>query len=113
MSAKINWDHIPVLPSAITYAQMGYKTGAGNRMLEGYKGDFTATISIEDWQKNLLVDPQTSGGLLVSCSKNIANDVLDLFQRSGFDMPRLLATCRKASHILNNLMNNFLECKRN
>ena len=85
LSAKINWDHIPILPSAITYAQKGYKTGAGNRMLEGYKGDFTATISIEDWQKNLLVDPQTSGGLLVSCSKNIANDVLDLFQRSGFD----------------------------
>ena len=85
LSAKINWNHIPILHSAITYAQKGYKTGAGNRMLEGYKEDFTATISIEDWQNNLLVDPQTSGGLLISCSKNIANDILNLFQRSGFD----------------------------
>jgi selenide, water dikinase len=31
-----------------------------------------------------LTDPQTSGGLLVSCDANTVDEVLDLFRREGF-----------------------------
>jgi selenide,water dikinase len=33
----------------------------------------------------LLTDPQTSGGLLVSCEANAVADVLAVFRRHGFD----------------------------
>lgn len=33
----------------------------------------------------LLTDPQTSGGLLVSCDPSAVEDVLALFRREGFD----------------------------
>ena len=31
------------------------------------------------------MDPQTSGGLLVSCSPTSVDSVLDVFYKSGFD----------------------------
>ena len=32
----------------------------------------------------MLTDPQTSGGLLVSCDRAMAAQVLDIFKRQGF-----------------------------
>ena len=39
---------------------------------------------IEEWQKLLLTDPQTSGGLLVSCAPESEAEVLAIFRRHGF-----------------------------
>ena len=36
------------------------------------------------WQKNLLTDPQTSGGLLVACDRASAPRVLEIFRQQGF-----------------------------
>ena len=38
-----------------------------------------------DWQRTLLTDPQTSGGLLVSCDAAAAEAVLGTFRSAGFD----------------------------
>ena len=35
-------------------------------------------------QRALLTDPQTSGGLLVSCTPESVDEVLAIFQRGGF-----------------------------
>ena len=40
--------------------------------------------SITPVQQMLLTDPQTSGGLLVSCSADTVDEVLALFKREGF-----------------------------
>jgi selenide,water dikinase len=37
------------------------------------------------WNRYLLTDPQTSGGLLVACSPEVASSVLDIFREEGFD----------------------------
>jgi selenide,water dikinase len=39
---------------------------------------------VTDTQRVLLTDPQTSGGLLVSCDPDSADEVLALFAREGF-----------------------------
>ena len=39
---------------------------------------------ITDAQRALLTDPQTSGGLLVSCTPDVADQVLALFAEQGF-----------------------------
>jgi selenide,water dikinase len=36
------------------------------------------------WQKNLLSDPQTSGGLLISCAPEVEVEVLQLLHQAGF-----------------------------
>jgi selenide,water dikinase len=40
---------------------------------------------LSETDRDLLCDPQTSGGLLVSCAPDVAEDVLALFARHGHD----------------------------
>ena len=37
-----------------------------------------------DWQRYLVADAQTSGGLLVSCAADAVPAVLDVFRQGGF-----------------------------
>jgi selenide,water dikinase len=39
---------------------------------------------MSDWQRSLLCDPQTSGGLLIACAGNESTAVLDLLRERGF-----------------------------
>jgi selenide,water dikinase len=40
--------------------------------------------SASEWQKKLLTDPQTSGGLLVACERASVPRVLEIFKQQGF-----------------------------
>jgi selenide,water dikinase len=44
----------------------------------------TLPAGMPEWQKKLLTDPQTSGGLLVACDRASAGHVLEIFKRQGF-----------------------------
>jgi selenide,water dikinase len=37
-----------------------------------------------EWKRKLITDPQTSGGLLVSCAPGAVQPVLDEFRKRGF-----------------------------
>ncbi len=37
------------------------------------------------WQRDLLCDPQTSGGLLIACAPAAADEVVALVKARGFD----------------------------
>ena len=39
---------------------------------------------VADWQRALLSDPQTSGGLLIACDPSVENEVLAAFLQHGF-----------------------------
>lgn len=85
LSATLEWDKLPILESVMEYAQNGYNTGAATRNFESFKDFISIPNSFQQWQINLLMDPQTSGGLLVSCSPASVDGVLDVFYKSGFD----------------------------
>ena len=84
LSAEISWEKLPILPSAIQYGKLGYSTGAGNRNWNSFGTDIRLTNQLEEWQKNILTDPQTSGGLLISCSQDQAKDILSMFHKRGY-----------------------------
>ncbi len=84
LTARINMAHIPLLPNVQQLAEGGCVTGASGRNWAGYGHDVVLADSITPVQKMLLTDPQTSGGLLVSCDADIVQEVLDLFAREGF-----------------------------
>jgi selenide,water dikinase len=39
---------------------------------------------MKEWQQHLITDPQTSGGLLVSCAPQVEEEVIQLLQQAGF-----------------------------
>ncbi|MFC3108040.1 selenide, water dikinase SelD [Undibacterium arcticum] len=84
LSAKLNMSQIPLLPGVQQLAEAGYITGASGRNWDGYGHDVVLDAAITPTQQMLLTDPQTSGGLLVSCDADSVDDVLALFARGGF-----------------------------
>jgi selenide,water dikinase len=84
VAARVTLEALPVLPSALPLAQAGFFTGASTRNWDSYGAEVDLPPELPVWQKNLLTDPQTSGGLLVACAPSAAQAVLRLFQESGF-----------------------------
>ena len=48
-------------------------------------------------KKALLTDPQTSGGLLVSCTQAALPEVMAVFQRHGFDSAAVIGEVAAAA----------------
>jgi len=82
---QLDWDTVPLLPQARALAQSGCVTGASGRNWAGYGADVALPADFADTERALLTDPQTSGGLLVSCDASALRAVLDVFARHGFD----------------------------
>ncbi|WP_417493852.1 selenide, water dikinase SelD, partial [Maricaulis sp.] len=85
VAATLKRDAIPVFPGARRLAETGVRTGASVRVWASV-GDFvTAPDDWPDHERDLLCDPQTSGGLLVSCAPDCVADVLAVFARHGHE----------------------------
>ena len=85
LTARIEFGRLPILPGAAELAQAGFVTGASKRNWASYGKDVTLFAGCAGWQQALLTDPQTSGGLLVACSRDSVDDVLAAFQEDGFE----------------------------
>lgn len=84
LKASINMAQVPLLRNVQHLAAGGFATGASERNWAGYGHDVSLAASITPVQKALLTDPQTSGGLLVSCSPAAVDEVLAIFAHAGF-----------------------------
>ena len=84
LKATLNMAQIPLLPKVQQLAEAGYVTGASERNWAGYGQDVNLSPAITVVQKALLTDPQTSGGLLVSCAPAAVEQVLAIFTQAGF-----------------------------
>jgi selenide,water dikinase len=84
LDVVIDWARVPLLPGVRDLAAAGMVTGASGRNWEGY-GAEVGLIGINAVDQALLSDPQTSGGLLVTCDADSVEDVLAVFRRHGFE----------------------------
>jgi selenide,water dikinase len=84
LGARLQWDSVAVLPQAQGFAAEGIATGASGRNWTGYGSRVKLGARIGDAEKALLTDPQTSGGLLVACTADAADEVLAIFRSEGF-----------------------------
>ncbi|WP_353156606.1 selenide, water dikinase SelD [Herminiimonas fonticola] len=84
LSAQLDMSLIPLLPQVRQLAEQGCITGASGRNWQGYGHEVTLAPSINPVQQALLTDPQTAGGLLVSCAPDAVEQVLALFRKDGF-----------------------------
>ncbi len=85
LDVKLDWSRVPLLPGVAALAADGFVTGASGRNWAGYGKDIALPERFPAAAQALLSDPQTSGGLLVSCAPEAVDAVLALFRRHGFD----------------------------
>lgn len=84
LALEINWGAVPLLPGVQALANAGYITGASGRNWQSCAEEVLLPAAFSASDQALLCDPQTSGGLLVSCAAASVADVLDVFARHGF-----------------------------
>jgi selenide,water dikinase len=53
-----------------------------------------------DWQRHLLTDPQTSGGLLVSCAPERAEAILGSIAAAGYASARVIGHARSGTPMI-------------
>ncbi|MGQ0545125.1 MAG: selenide, water dikinase SelD [Betaproteobacteria bacterium] len=96
LGASIRWRDVPVMPEAVEHVKAGVFTGASTRNWNGY-GKEVSLSGMADWEKTLLTDPQTSGGLLVACAPESEAKVLEVFKRDGFGGARPIGAFTRGS----------------
>jgi selenide,water dikinase len=80
----LDWGAVPVLPGVRDLAAAGFITGASGRNWASYGAEVTLPEGFPETERALLSDPQTSGGLLVACAPEAADQVLAIFAAHGF-----------------------------
>ncbi len=81
---------LPLLKDVTTLLQQGHVTGASHRNWASYGAEVELPAGLPDWQRHLLTDPQTSGGLLVSCAPARAPSILQTILDAGYPAARII-----------------------
>ncbi len=97
MDAKIFVDQLPALPGAFKYAEQNVVPGGlkGNR--EYYKPRIAVGAGVTELEELLVVDPQTSGGLLISIPANKAEAFVEDLHANGVEEARIIGEISNSS----------------
>ena len=85
MSAQIHFGSVPLISDQLMeYVELGSVPGGTNRNWDsyGHKVQFN-NVESQLLQKNILADPQTSGGLLISVAKDAISEVIEALEQNG------------------------------
>ena len=85
--AEIEFAAVPLIADLGYYLDQDLSPGGAHRNWESY-GEHVEVA--DDRQRLILCDPQTSGGLLVSCSADAVDAVLAIFAQQGFDQAAVI-----------------------
>ncbi len=90
VGAEIRFTDLPLLPGVADLAQAGVRTGASTRNWASYGHEARLPEGFADWKRDLLTDPQTSGGLLIAVARETADEVLALVKAAGFEAAAII-----------------------
>jgi len=71
-------------------AKAEVRTGAATRNWASYGGSVRLDVDLPSWRRDLLADPQTSGGLLIAVAPGKAGSILAECQDGGFTASRIV-----------------------
>jgi selenide,water dikinase len=84
LGARIERSRLPVLPGVTDLAQSGFITGASGRNWSSYGANVQLPAGLPEWERALLCDPQTSGGLLIAVAPEHVSTLLQRLIAAGF-----------------------------
>lgn len=83
LKAVLDFNKIPVIPKAKKYQELGCIPGGTGRNFESYKSEIG---DLSDSQKEIIFDPQTSGGLLVTVKEGAIEEFLEVCSAKGLEL---------------------------
>lgn len=97
LSLMIRAKDVPLLAQAARLAQEGFVTGASHRNWASYGEGVTLPADGASWLRDLLTDPQTSGGLLVACAPHRASEIVAQIRSAGYPSAQVIGTAEAGS----------------
>jgi selenide,water dikinase len=101
LSLTLRLSAIPFLSQAYMLAEQGFITGASGRNWASYGADVVLPDDLPDWQRLLLADPQTSGGLLVACAPEMAGALVESIRLAGYPLAGIVGTAEAGAAQIN------------
>jgi selenide,water dikinase len=77
----VNFDSLPLLPGALDYAEEFFSTALGQRN-RNYVGSRAELRDLSPAQEEIVFDPQTSGGLIISLPANQAEKLVGVLKKT-------------------------------
>lgn len=96
LAAHIQAEAPPLLPEVERLVRAGVRTGASGRNWDSYGDKVRETVVVPAWRRDLLTDPQTSGGLLIAASQAAAPAVLAAAKARGFAQASVIGRLMEA-----------------
>jgi selenide,water dikinase len=93
LGARIRFADVPLIGDAARLVH-DHRTGASARNWASYGEEADLAPGLKPWQRDLLTDPQTSGGLLVSVAPDGAGEAMAMIRQAGFDEARVIGEMR-------------------
>jgi selenide,water dikinase len=90
VSVKVNAAAVPLLPNVEEYARQGLCPGGLFRNKDFYAGSVTIADSVSRHRQDILFDPQTSGGLVVSLDAGKAQKLLEDLRAAGIEVATII-----------------------
>jgi selenide,water dikinase len=90
-------ESVPLLPRAMQLTQQGFVTGASGRNWESYGAAVALPPDCPLWLRQMLTDPQTSGGLLVACAPERADALLRTIRDAGYAAASVIGEMREGA----------------
>ena len=94
-SIHINLDDVPVMNEAYKMYELGVSTGVKKHNRAKTMPSMHFNESAKTEKREILFDPQTSGGLLVSLPQNQANEALNDLQSSGLSDAKIIGQAKE------------------
>ncbi|WP_085316472.1 selenide, water dikinase SelD [Derxia lacustris] len=97
LAVTIDWARVPLIEGAEALAAEGCITGASGRNWASYGDSVVLDAGLPALARDLASDPQTSGGLLVSCAPEAVEAVLAVFGEEGFAQAAVVGGVREGA----------------
>ncbi|MCC6297250.1 MAG: selenide, water dikinase SelD [Pseudomonadales bacterium] len=97
LRAVVRYADLPLLPGVARMAGEGLVTGASGRNWAAYGAEVRLDAGLPAVARDLVCDPQTSGGLLVSCDPDSVEAVLRIFRSEGFGHAAVIGEMQAAA----------------
>lgn len=100
LGATLSASQLPILPAVIALAQQGIGPGAIGRNLASFGTDVQFAEQVPDWQRRIMADAQTSGGLLAAVAPECVDEVLAHFHAQGFAAARVVGRMQAGAPVI-------------
>lgn len=80
---RLAWDALPFLPGARAYGQQWIFPGGASTNERSFRSQVRFASTLAHWQRMMLFDPETSGGMLAAVHANVAQDFVKKMRAAG------------------------------